>query len=58
MVSAIGNDGKYDLYLVNSDGTENRDITPDYFPVDFLCYEPIFSEDDTKILFVGQWFQD
>jgi Tol biopolymer transport system component len=58
MVSAIGNDGKYDLYLVNADGTENRDVTPDDYPAEFLCYEPIFSKDDSRIFFVGQWFQD
>jgi Tol biopolymer transport system component len=58
MVSAIGNDGKYDLYIMNSDGSENRNITPDYFPADFLCHDPIFSEDDTKIFFVGEWYQD
>ncbi len=58
MVSAIGNDGKYDLFLINSDGTQNHNITPDYYPAEFLCYEPIFTKDDSKIFFVGQWFQD
>ncbi len=32
IVGAIGNEGKYDIYLMNSDGSENRNITPDYFP--------------------------
>ena len=58
MVSAIGNDGKYDLYMVDSDGTDSRDITPDYYPAELLCYEPIFSKDDSKVFFVGQWFLD
>jgi hypothetical protein len=56
MVSAIGNDGKYDIYLMNADGSENRNTTPSYFPADFLCHDPIFSEDDSKIFFVGEWY--
>ena len=58
MVSAIGNEGKYDLYMMNSDGSENKNITPDYFPADFLCYDPIFSGDDSKVFFVGEWYSD
>jgi TolB protein len=57
MVAAINEEGKYDLYLMNSDGTDNRNITPDYFPADFLCHAPIFSQDDSKIIFIGQWWQ-
>ncbi|TET28068.1 MAG: hypothetical protein E3J73_01365 [Candidatus Bathyarchaeum sp.] len=51
-------EGKYDSYLMNSDGSENRNITPDYFPADFLCHDPIFSKDGTKIFFVGKWYPD
>jgi Tol biopolymer transport system component len=58
MVSAIGNDGKYDLYIINSDGTQSRDITPDYYSADFLCYDPVFSKDDSKVFFVGQWYEE
>jgi Tol biopolymer transport system component len=58
LVSAIGNEGQYDIYIVNSDGTENHNITPEYFPPGFLCYNPIFSNDDSKILFVGEWYSD
>ena len=57
-VGAIGNKGKYDIYITNSDGTENRSIIPDYFPADFLCHHPIFSKDDTKIIFIGEWYSD
>ena len=57
-VGAIGNEGKYDIYLMNSDGSENRNITPEYFPADFLCQHPIFSKDDLKIFFVGEWYSD
>ncbi len=58
MVSAIGNEGKYDLYMMNSDGSEHKNITPDYFPADFLCHDPLFSGDDSKIIFVGEWYSD
>ena len=57
VVSAIEGAGKYDIYVMNSDGTENQNITPGYFPLDFLCYAPVFSRDDTKIFFIGQWWQ-
>jgi Tol biopolymer transport system component len=56
-VAAIGNEGKYDLYATNADGTNNCNVTPSYFPAGFLCYSPIFSKDDSKIYFIGQWQQ-
>jgi Tol biopolymer transport system component len=58
LVSAIGNEGKYDIYLMNSGGSENRNITPEYFPEDFICRNPIFSKDDSKIFFTGEWYLD
>jgi len=58
LVGAIGNEAKYDIYLMNSDGSENRNITPEYFPADFLCHDPIFSKDDPKIFFIGEWHSD
>jgi Tol biopolymer transport system component len=57
VVAAIENQGKYDLYATNADGTNNRNVTPSYFPAGFLCYSPIFSKDDSKIYFIGQWQQ-
>jgi hypothetical protein len=56
LVGAIGNEPKYDIYLMNSDGSENRNITPEYFPADFLCHDPIFSNDDSAIFFIGEWY--
>jgi Tol biopolymer transport system component len=56
LVSAIENEGEYDIYTMNADGSENRNVTPDYFPENFLCHDPIFSTDDSKILFVGEWY--
>jgi len=56
LLGAMGNEGKYDIYLMNSDGSENRNITPEYFLADFLCHDPIFSKDDSKIFFTGEWY--
>ncbi len=58
IVAAIDQSGKYDLYLMNADGTDNRNITPDYFPPQFLCHWAIFSRDDTAIFFIGEWWQE
>ena len=55
-VAAVGEEGKYDMYLMDSDGSNNRNITPEYFASDFLCYSPMFSLDDSEIYFIGQWY--
>jgi Tol biopolymer transport system component len=56
IVAAIGATGQYDLYLMNADGTRNRDITPQYFPPQFLCHWAIFSNDDTAVYMIGEWW--
>lgn len=56
IVAAIGDTGQYDLYWLNGDGTENRNITPSYFPPEFLCHWAIFSTDDSAIFFIGEWY--
>ncbi|MBN1129246.1 MAG: hypothetical protein JXA71_09685 [Chitinispirillaceae bacterium] len=56
LVSAINGAGKYRIYMMNADGSDNRDITPSYFPPGFLCYASIFSNDDSRIYFIGMWY--
>ncbi|KPJ54140.1 hypothetical protein AMJ39_01690 [candidate division TA06 bacterium DG_24] len=56
-VAAIGTEGRYDIYMMDSDGAHNRNITPDYFPDGFLCHSPQFSLDDSRIFFVGEWWE-
>jgi len=58
VVAAIDGEGKYDIYIINSDGTDNHNITPNYFPAGFLCHYPNFSVDDSAIYFMGQWWAD
>jgi Tol biopolymer transport system component len=56
IVAAIGATGQYDLYMTNVDGMANRNITPRYFPPQFLCHCAVFSNDDTAIYFIGEWW--
>jgi len=45
------------MYMMTADGSNNHNVTPEYFASNFLCYSPIFSLDDTEIYFVGQWYE-
>jgi Tol biopolymer transport system component len=56
-VAAVGGEGKYDLCIINSDGSGSRNATPSYFPDDFLCHAAVFSLDDSKVFFIGQWWE-
>jgi TolB protein len=58
VVAAIDGQGEYDIYMMNADGTGNRNLTPGYFPGDFLCHSPVFSPDDKSIYFLGQWWEN
>jgi Tol biopolymer transport system component len=57
VVAAVGNEGQFDLYLMNSDGSDNRNITPSWFPPEFLCHTAIFSADDAVVYFIGEWWE-
>jgi Tol biopolymer transport system component len=56
-VAAINGEGKYDMYMMNADGSNNHNITPEYFATSFLCHSPIFSLTDSEIYFIGQWYE-
>ena len=56
LVTAISDEGKYDLYIMKADGSDYKNITPDYFPDRFLCHAGVFSPDDSKIFFIGEWW--
>jgi hypothetical protein len=56
VVAAVGGQGRYALYMVNADGTNNRNVTPAYFPKAFLVHQAVFSGDDLKLYFVAEWY--
>ena len=57
VVAAVDGEGRYDLYVINSDGSDSHSVTPSYFPRDFLCHAPVFSLDDSRVFFIGQWWK-
>ena len=58
LVGAIDQVGQYDIYMMNADGTDNHNITPDYFPPQFLCQRVVFSIDDSAVFFIGEWWSE
>ena len=55
-VSAVGEEGKYDVYSINADGSDLTDLTGDIYPAGFLVHNPIYLGDDSSIYFIGQWW--
>jgi TolB protein len=58
LVAAIEGVGKYDLYQMNTDGSKVENITPDFFPPDFLCHFAIYAPDEEGIYFIGEWWSE
>lgn len=56
IVSAVDREGRYDIHLVNADGTDPRNLTADSFPASFLCHWAIYSADDRALYFIGEWW--
>jgi Tol biopolymer transport system component len=56
-VAAIEDQGVYDLYVMNSDGSDNHNITPSYFPATFLCHAGTLEAADVSVYFIGQWYE-
>ncbi len=57
VVAAIEEQGAYDIYMMNADGTDVHNVTPGYFPDGFLCHTPVFAKGDSELFFVGQWWE-
>lgn len=53
----MGGGGIYDMYTMNPNGSNLLNITPIDWPSEFLCSHGIFSNDDLKIYFVGEWWE-
>ncbi len=58
IVSAINDKGMYDLYSIKVDGSDNKLLTPEYFPTDFLIHSARYSADALSVYFVGQWWKE
>ena len=56
VVSAMGSEGRYDVFMIDADGGGMVDLTSEVFPAGFLAHDPIFSPDDSKVYFVGEWW--
>jgi Tol biopolymer transport system component len=56
-MAAKGGGGIYDLYMMNPDGSEVVDIIPSNWPQELLCSHGVFSRDDSKVYFVGEWWE-
>jgi Tol biopolymer transport system component len=56
-VAAAGGEGIYDMYTMKPDGSDLLNITPVGWPAEFLCSHGVFSQDDSKIYFVGEWWE-
>ena len=56
ILSAVDQAGRYDIVLMNADGTDPRNLTADLFPDSFLCHWAIFSADDLALYVIGEWW--
>jgi Tol biopolymer transport system component len=56
LVSAIGLEGRYDIYRINADGSGITDLSSELYPPGFLAHHPIYAGDDSTIYFVGHWW--
>lgn len=54
-MAAEGDRGVFDIHMINGDGSDDRNITPDCFPASFLCHSALFSRDDSMVYFTRQW---
>jgi len=55
-VAAKEDVGYFDIYTINPDGSNSTDLTSALLPPSFLCNTPIYSSDDVKATFIGQWY--
>lgn len=56
IVAAVGDEGCYDIHMMNADGTGSHNATPDSYPDNLIIHWAVFSPDDEKVYFVGEWW--
>lgn len=57
IVSAIEDVGTYDLFEMKLAGRRIENVTPAYFPDSFLCHWGVLAGDDSRIYFIGEWWE-
>lgn len=58
IVAAIEGRGVYDLYTMNSDGSEVKLRTPENVPPEFLIHCARYANDSLTVYLVGQWWEE
>lgn len=56
IVAAVGNVGRYDMFMMSADGSDNHGINPEDYPDNLVIHWAVFSPDDTTVYFVGEWW--
>jgi Tol biopolymer transport system component len=56
IVTAANGAGQYDAYTILPDGRENTNITPGFFPPQFLIHSAVFGGSETMLYFIGEWW--
>lgn len=56
-VASMNGEGIFDMYTMSPDGSSPVNITPANWPAEFLCSHGVFSYNDTKIYFAGEWWE-
>ena len=56
ILAAVGDEGRYDIYMMNADGTDNHIINPASYPDELVIHFAVLSPDDSRIYFVGEWW--
>ena len=57
VTSDASDESAYGSSEQHADGSDYEGVTPADWPAEFLCMHPVFSEDASKIYFVGQWWE-
>jgi hypothetical protein len=49
-------DTSSEIYSIGTDGTGNGNVTPAYFPTNFLVHQAIFARDERGLYFIAEWW--
>jgi len=58
ILSAMGEQGLYDLYSIRADGTDNQLLNPETFPPELLIQGARYAPDGLSVYIIGQWWNE